>query len=208
MMLTLPNREYGYNHHNQNKINQRIDDILTDYAKILVVRVDLYIRKAHNQVISRSFMVNALKQVRNNMRFNKALSLGYIGYIAKLEHTEQRGWHYHMALIYDGSVRHKEYGIAKQWLGYWQAVITKYVGSGNIACGEDYAINGTGMVHYSDAGKIAAVKYALSYLAKNDFNAVNKVFVNGLGRNQKSFFMSEYRPKRSARGRPREELCW
>ena len=67
----LPERLYGYNQNNLDMIDQRIDELLQNYAKILVVRVDFYIREEYTLDITDRFMIEAWKRLRNNMRFNQ-----------------------------------------------------------------------------------------------------------------------------------------
>ena len=77
------------------------------------------------------------------------------------------------------------------------------VGHAHLSSGQDYSINGTGMVHYRDVEKIFNVKYALAYLAKIDFYQLNKIFTDTTGKNIRTFFISQNQPKQGLRGRPR-----
>ncbi len=80
-------RPLGYRTKNLNKINERIDALLADYAKILVIRVDFYIRKNHILDIDHSFMVRALTRLRNNCN-DPAVS----AQLKLLKHTPQQGF--------------------------------------------------------------------------------------------------------------------
>ena len=86
---------------------------------------------------------------------------------------------------------------------YWESTIAKMVGHGHVTSGQDHIVHGTGMVHYSEADKINNVKYALAYLAKNDCNQANKAFTDAIGKNIRTFFISQYQPKCGLSGRPR-----
>lgn len=108
-----------------------------------------------------------------------------------------------LLLSLDQSIRRNESNLATQLVHYWKNTIANIVGHGNITLGSNYLINGTGHVNWQDTDKIEAVKYALSYLAKNDKNTANKTFKNAEGKNVKSFFVSQYNPKEENRGRPR-----
>ena len=202
----LPERLYGYNQNNLDMIDQRIDELLQNYAKILVVRVDFYIREEYTLDITDRFMIEAWQRLRNNMRFNQ-LFAHCITSMAKLEYTPARGWHFHTAFIFNGQHHQSEYGLGKAIQAYWENTLAGMVGHGHLTSGQDYSINGTGMVHYRDVEKIFNVKYALAYLAKIDFYQLNKIFTDATGKNIRTFFISQYKPKQGLRGRPRADLA-
>lgn len=195
-------RPLGYRENNINRINERIDALLADYAKILVVRVDFYIRKDHILDIDHAFMVRALAQLRNNMRYNQLFN-GCITYMAKLEHTHDRGWHYHMAFIFNGHARQSDYYLAEQIGQYWATTITGMLGHSHSCHTTAYTHHGIGMVDYHDEEKIACLKQALAYLAKYDVNSVQGIYLDASGKNIRTFFMSQYQPKVTEMGRPR-----
>ena len=198
----LPYQPYGYNPNSLYRIFNRIDQLLQDHAKILVIRVDFYIRKDFILDISDRFMIEAWQRLRNNMRSNQLFD-HCMTQMAKLEYTPDRGWHFHTAFFFNGHYHQSEYGLGKTIQTYWEGTIAKMVGHGHVTSGQDHIVHGTGMVHYSEADKINNVKYALAYLAKNDCNQANKAFTDAIGKNIRTFFISQYQPKCGLSGRPR-----
>lgn len=201
-LCNLPKRKFGYDERNLKRIDKLVDDIFDDYSKVLVVRVDFYLGKDYIEDFDNVFMTKALERFRNNMRSNSVFN-GFIAYIAKLEYTKDRGWHFHTAFFFNGNERRNEYRVAHDIYDYWCDVITPTVGEGHISFGSNFPRNGTDLAKYDDLDKINDIKYALSYLAKNDENRINKRFTYASGRGIRYFFMSEYRKKESKRGRRR-----
>ncbi len=192
----------GYRTNNLNRINERIDALLADYAKILVIRVDFYIRKDHILDIDHAFMVRVLTKLRNNMRNNQLFN-DYITYIAKLEYTPDRGWHYHMAFIFNGHTKRSDYYLAKQIGDYWTTTITGMLGNSHSCHTTTYTYHGIGMVDYHDEDKIACLKHALAYLTKHDATGVSGGYQDASGKTMRTFSMSQYKPRLKGFGRPR-----
>ncbi len=195
-------RPLGYRTNNLNKINERIDTLLADHAKILVIRVDFYIRKDYILDIDHAFMVRALTRLRNNMRYNQLFN-DCITYIAKLEYTSDRGWHYHMAFIFNGHIKQGDYYLAKKIGDYWTTTITGKLGHSHSCHMRAYVRHGIGMVDYHDQKKIAYLKGALDYLTKHDATGVSGGYQDASGKTMRTFFMSQYQPKPKGLGRPR-----
>ncbi len=196
------NHPLGYRANSLARVSQRIDDLLVDYARILAIRVDFYIRKDHVLDVDHTFMVKALAQLRNNMRHNQLFN-DCITYIAKLEYTPDRGWHYHMAFIFNGHTKLGDYHLAEQIGQYWTTTITGMLGHSHSCHTTAYTHHGIGMVDYHDQEKIAYLKGALAYLTKHDAIGVSGGYRDARGKTLRTFFMSQYQPRLDSWGRPR-----
>ncbi|AWM79068.1 hypothetical protein DKL61_01125 [Gammaproteobacteria bacterium ESL0073] len=89
------------------------------YARLLVIRVDLgyyqFVQTPYKQ-----FMEDVdtfLKKIPFHPVFQHK-----VGYIWKLEYGQQKGFHVHLLLLYDGSKRRADYHIAKKIGELWQGM--------------------------------------------------------------------------------------
>ena len=57
-----------YNQHNLFNLHNRIDSLINDYYKLLVIRIDFGIQQAMGIEVHSSFMKEAFTRLHNNMR--------------------------------------------------------------------------------------------------------------------------------------------
>ena len=89
-----------YNQHNLFNLHNRIDSLINDYSKLLVIRIDFGIQQAMGMEVHSSFMKEAFTRLRNNMR-NQPLFNHLVSYVAKLEYTPDKSWHYHVIFFFN-----------------------------------------------------------------------------------------------------------
>lgn len=195
---------YEFNQAHIENLNQRIDDLITDYSKLLAIRLDLGIKKESAPLINHHFMNEAFTRLRNNLRHNKLFE-HYITYVAKLEYGIDKAWHYHVLLFFNGQKVNRDIWLSQQIGEYWVNTITRGIGS-YYSCNMNqntYISNGIGMVPYGDNTKINSLKMAASYLTKVDTGIVDNDWKDQSGKCVRAFRMGEYTPKGVAYGRPR-----
>ena len=121
-----------------------------------------------------------------------------VGYIWKLEHGPDKGFHYHMMFFFDGSKVREDGTLAKRIGQYWLNVVTNGRGV-YYNCNADksrYKNCGIGMVDHSDNVMRDGLVKAVLYLTKMDLYMKLQTVGRGMGK------MVRPNPK-DARGRPR-----
>ncbi len=93
------NSEYHYNHKNLIRIYQRIDDLITDYSKLMVIRLDFGLKKEYEHLNTHQYMATAFDRLRNEFRYN-TLFKHNITYIAKLGYGSEKRFHYHILFFF------------------------------------------------------------------------------------------------------------
>ncbi|MBJ7277428.1 inovirus-type Gp2 protein [Marinobacter salarius] len=181
-----------------------IDAHLENYARLIVVRLDLHLGVDPDKVnfISDLFidMARYWSRLRRDLRESKKLP-NPEGFIAKLEHGHHRGYHYHVMLFFDGSKHQRDVTLAKMIGEHWKQEVTKGQGGYHNCNATDpagYKYYGIGRVEHWDLDKIENLKFAAYYLAKTDYslNALND-------KGHRTFFRGTMPKKKSRRGRKR-----
>lgn len=193
-----------------NKLNQRkqdalIDDLFDGYSKLLVIRLDFYLKKDYSDINTYEYMNQSFTQFRNNIRFNRLFE-HYITYSAKLEYGEDRRWHFHVLFFFDGQKVRNDYLLAKNIGEYWVTTITRDLGdyySANMNR-ERYKRFALGMIGYQETNKINDLKAAASYLVKETVLSPNMSMRDASGKAYRSYRQGQYKPKPSYLGRPRQ----
>lgn len=85
-----------------------IDQLLDKHSKIQVIRLDLSYTKEHASKASLEEINQDLKHLLNNRRTKPSIFENMVGYIAKKEHTAEKGPHIHTVFIYDGQKIRKD----------------------------------------------------------------------------------------------------
>ena len=91
---SILNPNYQYNEANLQNTLIAIDQIFTQYSKVLAIRIDLSFQYDLAHTMSREDAVWYLQKLRNNIR-NNQLFQHLITYFSKLEYGEMKGWHFH-----------------------------------------------------------------------------------------------------------------
>jgi hypothetical protein len=139
------------------------------YSKLLVVRIDLHFDNDYEASHHVTFAKKHLDDFFNNMRHN-SLFKHKVGYVWKLEYGEERGYHFHVALFFDGHYVQRDEWLSHQICRYWTDVITKGKGTfDNCNANKDrYTFPCLGMINYCDTALRAILVSALGYLVKQD----------------------------------------
>lgn len=106
----------------QNTLHTLIDNLFLDYSKLLVIRIDLYLKQNISCFDDPNYIKQSFKRMLNNMRHHSVFK-NYLAYAAKLEYKPQRGWHYHVLFFFDGQKYHYDIHLAQQIGKYWNTVI-------------------------------------------------------------------------------------
>ncbi len=107
---------------NRETLVMYLDNLIGHYSKLLFVRVDLaYLKHKQHKVDVRVFQQDVrelLSFIQDGDRCFKDLE----GYAWALEQGEEKGFHCHLLLIYNGSTRQKDYYLADQTIQRWQEI--------------------------------------------------------------------------------------
>lgn len=162
--------QHRYNERlNRYRLFIRLDLLISKYSTILVVRVDFgYKYKVSlNQVIS------------DFERFKKKLTYTEYGkdnilFVWALEQGESKGFHYHIAILFDGSSRYGAYKIASDLGMFWKEVTQgngiyfNCHGKSYLAEFERTGKTGIGMIYSNFQPQVDNMKATLGYLAQPD----------------------------------------
>lgn len=155
---------------NRRSLTDYLNHLLDQYAKLLVVRIDLSYQSGspcqRSYVMAKQHRLDFFKVRRWHPAFNYCL-----GYAWKLEYGLDRGFHYHVLLLYDGSQIKSDVAMAHALGQHWQ-MITQSNGiyyNCNHAALERYQHhphNALGQVRYHDTVKLQALTQVIHYLTK------------------------------------------
>lgn len=191
-------REQTANRHSR-RIKRVTDTLFARHSKLCAVRIDLSYRKDVAPSVTLAQAKEDMQHMQNNRRHN-AVFEHLVGYAWRLEYTQKKGYHYHVALFFDGSKIHKDAFYAQKVIEYWATTVTRGTGIGH-NCHLDkagYPYLGVGLIRHDDQQMRTNMLKALKYLAKADQFLVAKRLVN------ERIFMAKVLPKtKSNAGRPR-----
>lgn len=107
---------------NRERLSNYLGDLIDHYSKLLFVRVDLaYLKDKQHKVNVWQFQQDVrelLGFIQDGDRCFRDLE----GYAWALEQGEDKGFHCHLLLIYNGSTRQKDYYLADQTIQRWQEI--------------------------------------------------------------------------------------
>lgn len=181
---------------NYKELTEYVDSLFERHSRILVLRVDLSYQKQYSKT-TQAEAKRDRERLFGNARSNK-LFADMVGYIWKLEHGPEKGFHYHMMFFFDGSKVREDITKASLIGRYWRDVVTKGRGL-YYNCNRfkfAYKSCGIGMVDYGDAELREGLGRAVIYLTKTDLYMKLQTEGRGMGKGNRPG------PKDS-RGRPR-----
>lgn len=192
-------------------LHEYINALFLKYARLMVVRFDLYYASEHARSITFEDAAKDIDNLINNRRHN-VIFRDMVGYVVKTEYGEYRGHHFHAVFFYDGSKVHKHEHCADRVGKYWNEVITKGKGWYH-NCNRRWAVRsdklklcGVGMVDHHDSAKREKLMHALAYLAKKDQYVKVKCSQHAhLFRRGRMPVIDEVHSKHR-RGRPRKDM--
>jgi hypothetical protein len=183
-----------------------IDSLFAQYARLLVLRVDLGYQSSNVIRTEPDKQRKYLEAKHDRQRFldnmgSNRLFEHLVGYAWKLEYGPDKGFHYHMLFFYDGSKVREDETLAMLIGEYWKNAITQ--GRGLYyncnAFKQNYANLGIGMINYYDLALREGLNEAACYLTKTDHVARMLVADNG-----RTFGRGEIaQPSDNKSGRPR-----
>lgn len=181
---------------NYKELTEYVDTLFERYSRLLVLRVDLGYRKEFSKT-TQAEVKKDREHLFQNTRSNKLFG-DMVGYIWKLEHGSDKGFHYHMMFFFDGSKVREDGTLAKLIGEYWKTTITKGRGL-YYNCNADksrYKSCGIGMVDHANNPMRDSLGKAVLYLTKIDLYMKLQTVGRSMGK------MERPNPKGS-RGRPR-----
>ena len=163
------NHDTGYTD-NLREYSHYVKKLFNTYSRLLVIRVDLSYQR--NIPVTYEQFRTDVDYLLNIIPSNPAFK-DLVGYIWKLEHGNDKGYHVHLLLFYDGAKRWSDYYIAQQIGEFWQNNITLekglYFNCNTKEQKEQYHYCYLGMVHRSEQQKIDwIIAQGVSYLVKTD----------------------------------------
>lgn len=182
---------------NTSSLRRYVNGLFGHYARLLVLRVDLYYQAEFLDELSIEEIIKHKKALFKNRR-KGALAANWVGYVCRLEFAPQTGFHFHLAIFMNGAHFQRDVyyaaAIIKEWLR-----ITGNRGRGH-NCNQkkaEYRECGIGMVRHADKTKRGYLKKALAYLTKSEPAARLKL------KEHRTFFKGNLPKQVTARGRPR-----
>ncbi|MEI4956941.1 inovirus-type Gp2 protein [Aeromonas caviae] len=182
---------------NTASLRRYVNRLFGFYARILVLRVDLYYKTEFLDGLSIEEIIKH-KIALFKTRGKGALAANWVGYACRLEFAPQTGFHFHLAVFMNGAHFQRDVyyadAIIKEWLR-----ITGNRGRGH-NCNQKkakYWECGIGMVGHADKTKRGYLQKALVYLTKSEPAARLKL------KGHRTFFKGNLPKQVTARGRPR-----
>ena len=167
--------------------NQHLDSLFGVYSKLLPFRMDFAYRKNTFSYgcACRYAMCAEMLQLINEVGDK------LVGYAWVMEYTERKGLHIHFVGYLNGQIHRSSYLVSRLMGDIWRRS-TEGDGYFHLCRAKDkYPVRIDHVIHYSDKSAVDDLRYALSYLAKQDQKEHGII----LGRSRL--------PEKSNRGRPR-----
>lgn len=167
---------------NYKELTEYVDTLFECHSRLLVLRVDLSYQKQYSKT-TQAEAKRDLKHLFENARSNKLFG-EMVGFIWKLEHGSEKGFHYHVMFFFDGSKVREDITLAKRIGQYWTDVVTRGRGlyfncnAGKLA----YKSCGIGMVDHTDAALRKGLRNAVIYLTKTDLFMKLQTEGRGMGK--------------------------
>ncbi|QUD78471.1 inovirus-type Gp2 protein [Acinetobacter baumannii] len=160
---------------NQQSLFEYASTLIHHYARTLVVRVDLSIKKEYQALYNIQAFNQALEVLHRRIADQDTCFSGLHGYAWALEHGVSKGYHCHLLLMYDGNI-HQEGFMMGHWIGeYWEQIThgCGYIFNCNhpeyMAIYEAMGTLGIGMIHRHDEKKINNfLNYVVLYLVNGE----------------------------------------
>lgn len=155
---------------NSTSVHDYINKLFRLHSKLLVVRVDVH----YGDEIKDTMTIEEAIDDRNAyLRAVKRRYRNLLGYVWKLEYGVARGYHYHMAFIFNGNKVQGDISLGRQLGEGWKSLSresrTYYNCNADRDKYEEWGTYGIGMVRCDDLEKRHLLLHnALSYLLKFD----------------------------------------
>lgn len=155
---------------NRESLKEYVNQLTQHYAKLLFVRVDLYFDEEGARDVSMIEFAQHMKTLRSRISNQDGCFSDLQGYAWAVEQGEQRGYHSHLLLIYDGHKHQNDCYLGLEVGKCWQKLLN---GKGTFftsnypdykAKFRDVASLGVGMIHRNNASEVANAINAAMYL--------------------------------------------
>lgn len=155
---------------NSTSVHDYINRLFRLHSKLLVVRVDVHYGDEIKDTIT---IEEAIDDRDAYLRAVKRRYRNLLGYVWKLEYGVARGYHYHMAFIFNGNKVQGDISLGRQLGVFWKSLSreprTYYNCNADRDKYEEWGTYGIGMVRCDDSEKRHLLLHnALSYLLKFD----------------------------------------
>ena len=213
----LFHNDYEFNSRNQQRLTQLILDTANNHSKLLPIRLDLYLSSDNFLDITYHDIKQCWQNFQNNMRHNSLFD-HLLSWAVNIEYGEDRGWHIHVLMFFNGQRLKDDYGKAQDLGDYWVSLVeqrdSNYIGnyySGNTHKHryETLALKTIDSSQRSYETDLQTLINACSYLAKTSSETETKMLAEGAFQQrsdhrqfERRFFTAQVKPK-SKRGRPR-----
>ncbi|TCB65516.1 inovirus-type Gp2 protein [Acinetobacter sp. ANC 4178] len=160
------------NQRNQRNLEQYFEDLLGLHCKLLLVRVDLHY-SSENHPSMKQFSED-VERFLSRVQNKDTLFKDQVGYAYRLEQGgKSRGYHCHLLIIYNGSVRCKDSYLGQAIGELWQNDITRRDGQFYNCNQSEHKHSlkrekrlGIGMIRREDQSSVNNARAAISYLAR------------------------------------------
>ncbi|RSM24879.1 hypothetical protein C5B76_13480 [Aeromonas salmonicida] len=155
---------------NSTSVHDYINKLFRLHSKLLVIRVDVHYGDEIKDTIT---IEEAIDDRDAYLRAVKRRYRILLGYVWKLEYGVARGYHYHMAFIFNGNKVQGDISLGRKLGEFWKSLSreprTYYNCNADRDKYEEWGAYGIGMVHHDDLEKRHLLLHnALSYLLKFD----------------------------------------
>ncbi|MCJ8233513.1 YagK/YfjJ domain-containing protein [Aeromonas veronii] len=155
---------------NSTSVHDYINKLFRLYSKLLVVRVDVHYGDEIKDTLT---IEEAIDDRDTYLRAVKRRYRNLLGYVWKLEYGVARGYHYHMAFIFNGNKVQGDISLGRKLGEEWKSLSreprTYYNCNADRNKYEEWGVYGIGMVRCDDLEKRHLLLHnALSYLLKFD----------------------------------------
>lgn len=154
MKPTPKTKQEKYKQEMRDSVIQYIDALYEHYSKLLFLRLDFGYLKEYEDDIKLSDIKLDIKHLLDNRRTNKIFK-NMVGYVMKFEYGEERKFHVHALLVFDGQKSNSDICISRNIGNYWSETATE--GKGNyFNCNANkfkYKELGIGIIDHSNTEK-------------------------------------------------------
>lgn len=105
---------------NQKSLSTYISQLTQHYSKLLFIRIDLAIIKESQPIVDIQQFNHYLRLFLNRIQNQDTCFQDLQGYAWAIEQGEQKGYHCHVLLIYDGHKHQQDYGIGMRVGECWK----------------------------------------------------------------------------------------
>lgn len=155
---------------NKGSLIDYLHKLTEHYAKLLFVRVDLYLNEEGAIDVSMVEFAQYMKTLRNRISNKDGCFSGLQGYAWAVEQGEQRGYHCHLLLLYDGHKHQNDCYLGLEVGKCWQKLLngkgTFFTSNhpGYKAKFRDAGSLGVGMIHRDNPQEVTNAINAAMYL--------------------------------------------